>query len=518
MAAPVELIQLQPDDDVISVRDRLAFVESNRVLLVWPPNGEAVLQRKLDLVLLHRAARRRAARMALITRDRTVIEHAQELNISTFSTIEASRRERWKRGYSKVFVDRSDRPENEPHHGELRGAASRLRMAPTASQLGLRRTARAGVLLGLVLIILAVLVLFLPSGTLTVTPAREHLDITVRVIADPAVTRVDLENTIIPATFLRVEIEESAAAETTGVEDSSPTLAAGTAVFTNQSSEALTIPAGTTVNTSTGAIVRYRTLEAVNISGQVGAIAAVAIEALPQFAGPAGNVPSFAINFIDGPLNDLLTVANPDPTSGGMIPNVRIVAESDHERLLLAVRGAIQQRALTELTAMLGEHQVIVPESIRIAETRPEWTAFSAQVGEEAGAITLTMRAVVQAVVLDERMVNQAAFAGLAQRIPTGLIVDPGSIRFTRSTVETIDENGRITFLANVNGDVTSAIDSAVLQRAVSGMALDEAVQYAAARLDLAEGISPRATVWPPFVGRMPLLPDRIQIIIQEAP
>ena len=255
-----------------------------------------------------------------------------------------------------------------------------------------------------------------------------------------------------------------------------------------------------------------------NISGQSGAIAAVAIEALPQYAGPVGNVPSYAINFIDGPLNDLLTVENPDPTSGGMIPNKRIVAESDHERLVSAVRGAIQQRALTELTAMLGEYQVIVPESIRIAETRPEWTAFSAQVGEEAGAINLTMRAVVQAVVLDERMVNQAAFAGLAQRIPTGQIVDTDTISFTRSTVETIDENGRITFLANVVGDVTSAVDIEELQRALTGMPLDAAAQYASTQLDLEQGIPPRAAVWRGFVGRMPLLPDRIRIVIQEAP
>lgn len=518
MAPPVEIIQLQPDDDVISVRDRLAFAESHRILLVWPPDGERVLQRKLDLVLLQRAVRRRAARLALITRDQAVIHNAEDLNISAFSSIEESRRERWKRGISKVFIDRSDRPKTETDADDFRDSASRLRMAPTATQVGLRRAGRLLGLGALVAIVLTVMILFIPSATLTVTPAREYQDVTVRIVADPAVQTVDLERSIIPATRLQVEIEESAIIETTGSEDVSPTAARGTVVFTNQTDQSATIPAGTTVNTSTGAIVRFRTLDAINIAGERNAIAVVAVEALPQYAGPAGNVPSYAINFIDGPLNEILSVENTDPTSGGMVPVNRIVAQSDHDRLTAAVRGAIQQRALDELSAMLGDFQTIIPESIRIAETRPEWTAFSASVGDEAASVSLTMRAGIQAVALDDRMVNQAAFAGLAQRIPAGQIVDTESIAFTRSTVETIDENGRTVFLANVSGDVTSSIDLDAVRRAIAGMGLETARRYTSETVTLAPEQPPQISVWPSFYNRMPVLPSRIKIVIQETP
>lgn len=518
MAPPVEIIQLQPDDDVISVRDRLSFAESHRILLVWPPDGEQVLQRKLDLVLLHRAVRRRAARLALITRDQEVIHNAADLNISTFTSIEESRRERWKRGVSKVFVDRSDRPPGEADTDELRHSATRLRMAPTATQIGLQRARRLILLSVLLAIVLAVMVLFIPSATLTITPVREHIDVTVRIVADPTVQTVDLERSIIPATILQIEIEETAGIETTGSEDVAPTMASGTVIFTNQSDQPVTIPAGTTVNTSAGAIVRFRTLDAVNISGGSNAIAVVAIEALPQFAGPAGNVPAYTINYIDGPLNEILTVENTDPTSGGMVPSNRIVAESDHDRLMASVRGAIQQQALEELSAMIGEHQTIVPESIHIAETRPEWTAFTAGIGEEAASVSLSMRAIVQAVVLDDRMVNQAAFAGLAQRIPDGQIVDTTSISFTRSTVETIDEAGRTVFLANVSGDVTSAVDHETIKQAVAGMSIDAAHRYVSEMVSFAPDQVPQVTVWPSVYNRMPMLPSRIAVTIQEAP
>ncbi len=514
MPVPVDVIQLEPHDDVVSVRDRLSFVGSRRILLVWPPGGEAVLRRKLDLVLLQREASRRGARMALVTRDRQVIDNARDLNISTFPTIADSRRQRWKRGRSKVFVTRADRPDSDIPY-ELQDVVTRRRAAPTASQVQLGHIGRAVAVLGLVAVLLAAMILFVPSATIVITPARQHLDVTIRVVADPSAERIDLERGVIPATVLRVEIEDSATVDTTGTQNLEPTLATGIAVFTNQTQQAVTIPAGTTVNTSTGAIVRFRTLEPVNIAGENGAIAAVAIEALPQFAGPIGNVPAFAINYIDGPLNDILTVQNPDPTSGGANPIDRTVAQADHDRLLAAVRGAIQQRALASLTALLGERQQIVPESIRIAETRPEWTSFSAAVGDTADTVSLTMRAAVEAVVLDERLVNQVAYAGLAGRIPSGQIVVPDSMAFSQGEIELIDERNRVVFRANVTADTATAVDSERIRRETAGLSLDAVREYLTRNVALDPALPPSIAVWPPFFDRMPVLPGRISVTIQ---
>src|SRR5262245_53684722 len=108
-----EFLQLEKGDDVPSVRDRLSFIHGKRVLLIWPEEG-TVLTRKLDLVLIQREAMRRAIRLALVTHDPQVIQHASELNISTFETIGASERARWKRGRSKVFTTRWQRPKDEP--------------------------------------------------------------------------------------------------------------------------------------------------------------------------------------------------------------------------------------------------------------------------------------------------------------------------------------------------------------------------------------------------------------------
>ena len=517
MAGPVEIVQLEPHDDVTSVRDRLAFVKANRVLLVWPPAG-CILSRKLDLVLLQREARRRAARLALVTRDPEVIANAQDLNISVFESIEHSRRSAWKRGRSKVFVDRADRPESDPAPEDLRDVVSRLRPELTPSQRTLRQAARVAALaLGCVLI-LSALYFLIPSATVTLTPVRERLDITIRVFADPTIQTINLANSAVPATVLRVEIEESAETPATGSLDEPPTLARGSVVFTNRDTQAITIPAGTTVSTSAGVIVRFRTLEAVDIAGEAGAIAVAAIEALPDFAGPQGNVPANAIDHLDGPLADSLAVQNPEPTSGGSDPEVTVVTQDDHDRLLAMVRQAIQQRAWNALTPLLGEGQEIIPETIGIVEERDEWTTFSATIGDATNTVALTMRAAVQAIVVDYRLVNQVAFAGLGSRIPPGKIVVPDTMRFERGPVEAIDAAGRVALLNSVSSDVVTAVDTEALRQALAGRSIEDARRYLIASLALDPLAPPQIALWPDFLGQMPALPARISIIVWETP
>src|SRR6266852_4539499 len=193
-------IQLEPYDDVTSVRDRLAFVKTERVLLVLPRTA-TILRRKIDLVLIQREAARRGARLALITRDLDVIDNASELNISTFSSVRASQRGTWKRPLSKVFIDRSDRPDNALDAYELMLAASRLRVL-TPQQRQFQRIARlfSAAILGVVLLL--AIYLLVPSADVTISPAQAQIDTTVKLIADPSITTADVETGHIPAALL----------------------------------------------------------------------------------------------------------------------------------------------------------------------------------------------------------------------------------------------------------------------------------------------------------------------------
>jgi hypothetical protein len=144
-------------------------MRGQRVLIVWPEQGTA-LTRKLDLVLIQRDAMRRAIRLALVTHDPVVVEHARELNISTFETIGASERGRWKRGRSKVFISRFQRPKDEPEPEELMDVASRVRLPEeTTSRLRRRGAPHRGALVGVTGLVACVVV---PGATVLISSAR----------------------------------------------------------------------------------------------------------------------------------------------------------------------------------------------------------------------------------------------------------------------------------------------------------------------------------------------------------
>ncbi|MCJ7708643.1 MAG: hypothetical protein MUO38_13640, partial [Anaerolineales bacterium] len=92
----VQIIHLDPQDDRISVSDKLGWVQAPRVLLVWPSHGRLLSQR-LDLVLLQRRARRVGAHLGLVTHDPEVRDHAQSLGIPVFDSPDNLPEEGWRR-------------------------------------------------------------------------------------------------------------------------------------------------------------------------------------------------------------------------------------------------------------------------------------------------------------------------------------------------------------------------------------------------------------------------------------
>ena len=247
-----EFVQLEPGEDVSSVRDRLNFLRGQQVLLIWPEKGTA-LNRKLDLVLVQREAMRLAIRLALVTHDPDVLRQAGELNISTFETIGASERGKWKRGRSRVFTDRFGRPEDDPEPEELMPVASRVKQPkPKASPL--RIVGRIVVVLLLFALTGAVAVLLIPNAVVTITPAQQRLqaEATIQAQVDPEGARLDVENGIMPAVIARAQIEESASIPVSGSQSLSDTPATGTVVLINKTNNAIAIPSGFLVSTSAG--------------------------------------------------------------------------------------------------------------------------------------------------------------------------------------------------------------------------------------------------------------------------
>jgi hypothetical protein len=510
----LQVIQLEPYDDVISVRDRLSFVNTERVLLVWPRVGN-ILRRKVDLVLIQREAARRCVRLAFVTSDPYVIDHAADLNISTFDSVNASHKATWKRPRNKVFVDRADRPESAHDRFDLMLIASRLR-PKTRAQLRNQRTVRIITAFVLALALLAVGYVVGPSAEITLVPAQDQISGTVQLVADSTVSKVDVENGRIPATVVIIEVQTQASIPTTGNSDVPATLASGVVVFTNQTGTPVFIPAGTVVATSGARPVRYRTTNDISVESGVGKTAEATVEALQESGGPIGNVEANLVINVEGQLDDSLSVRNPERMRGGTIRQQGIVTKADYDTLLLLAREKIRQTSLAEFSPRLTGTQFIAPDSIKITEERPEWLTYSADLNSPADSLTLTFRARVQALVIDEQLARQASLAKLAARIPAGRQISLDSVTFTRGPIQGADPKGGVTFLMAASANVAVAINPERVRQRIAGASISEALAILERDWLLASGRPPEIKLWPPMLSRLPLLPIRITVTVVE--
>ncbi len=511
-----EFLQLEPGEDVASVRDRLTFLRGRRVLLIWPEKGTA-LNRKLDLVLVQREAMRLAIRLALITYDAEVVRYAHELNISTFETVGDSERGKWKRGRSRVFTDRSQRPQDAPVPDELMPVASRVRVNIQTSRL--RLIGRVIVLLLLVGLTAAVGYLLLPSAVITITPAQQRLDTdaTIDAEVDPTLGHLDVEKGIIPAIIARTQIEDQATLPTSGHRSLTDSRATGTVVFINKTNSAITIPTGTQVSTSASTPILFRTTQDAKVSAGQGLQIEVPIEAVDQSAGEIGNVQAGMINTVVGQaISDQLEVRNVAPTLGGISRTVNVVSQDDHDRLLATLRQQLQDHAYTEMLPRLEHTQFIIPETIHIAEERTDWMTFDHSVGDSADTLSLTMRAVVEATVVDESLAQQIAFARLAGQIPRGHVLRPETVVYQRGAVTHVATDGSVVFSLTCSGQVVSQVNLGQLQQNLAGKTPDDAIRYLISEVDLAEGTQPQIALSPGWLTHLPLLPLRITIRTQS--
>ncbi len=507
-----EYVQIAAKEDVNSVRDRLSFIRGKRVLLIWPEDG-TTLTRKLDLVLVQREAKRRAIQLALVTHDAEVIKNAHDLSISVFETIGASERSRWKRGNSRMFTSRDDRPEDSPEHEELIEVASRVRNKRTTPRL--QSLLLRLMILGVLILVMGVTgYVVLPSATITLQLSADILQIETNITADPAVTNVDVENRTIPATILKATVQGSYSIPASGIQDLSASPAIGVIIFTNQTNEAIDIPINTTVSTSTGTPILFKTVAEATLPAGAGQQVEVPIEALQSSLGTIGNVEAGLINTVIGSLEDRVTVRNLAPTTGGDNRSYTSVTAEDQERLLNIVRGQLQAAAYTEMQQQLTDSQLIVIETIRIppAGERQDWITFSHNIGEATDTLTLEMRATVEAIAIDDRFARQIVFAELSAQKPEKLLLQTDSFQYARGSVSAVVAVNQVTFSASGQALMVGQVNIPDLQAQLAGKTLEEANLWIQRTVSLVSGSTPNIIIEPEGLPHLPLLPIRIVI------
>ncbi len=464
------ILRLEAYDDAVTIRDRLAFVDAPRALLVLP-GGTRLLTRKLDLLLVQRHAARLGIQLALVTTDLDVIDCARDLNLSVFPSEAVALQHPWQRPRDTDFAA----PHDPQRQSVIVERIIRERMnALNPGALRRWRWTRWAAFGGLVAAVVLTLLIVGPSATVTLTPASRQVYETVSIVADPDLTDIDIENRRMPASVVSLESTARVTVQSSGKESAGATQAQGLVTLSNASDQPILVPAGTVVSTSDIYPIRFETL--IETTLPVGNTPIqVPIQALLENSGATGNVDPGTINRVEATFADLVTITNPNATYGGALRERGIVTADDHERLIVLGRQQVLQRARDVLLHQLSGDQFLVPGSVMILEERPEWTVYSAFVGDPAESVSLDLRARVQAVVVDEQQAHQVAYAALAPYIQPGMEISLDALSFQRGDIVSIEGNGRVTFLMTVTGNVAVSIDEDYVRSRVRGLGVDSA-------------------------------------------
>ncbi len=494
-----QIMYLEDNDDIASIRDRLDWARAERVLLIVPSRCRA-LTNAINLKLLQRHAANLALDVALVSRKRGIRKLSRELDIDVFTSVGQAQQAGWRGAFEA---------EDLPHRvHDLDGVQGRRKPVPLQrDDSQFVQQIIAFVFFGMLfLIVLAGALFVVPSANVILIPAVEPISETIEIQADPEVATIDYEIALIPARAIEVEVEGTDRIPTASKRDTADARATGTVIFVSQVDEPVFVPLGTGVSTSSGTTIRFTTVEEATVPPKE----TVEVKIVAVDPGPSGNVQQHLINTIGNQaLARQLKVINDKPTGGGNVRQAGVVTQADKDRLRTLLLQQLQQKAYAKLLDLLNEQEFVPPESMEVAILDEVYDEF---VGEEADALGLEMRVRAIGTAIGGHEANtlvlrllQARVDAEHQLIPQGLEFRPGQV--------TKVEGRKVSFIMKASGFVAARVDTQGIINGIRGRSVAEAKRYLSQYLALRQ--EPVIQVTPSWLGRVPWLPFRIFISIE---
>ena len=294
-----QVIQLDSHDDVTSIRDKMSWAKTPRILLVYPRRSR-ILKRSLDLRLLQRHALLLGAQLAIVAPSADIRQSVRELGIPIFKKAAIAQRRTWETKYTvETPVRRTPRSDLRRMQREAVPAEGRWR-----NLFGIRLLFFTLA----VLAVLALLVLFFPSATVVLTPETRMQSLTISINASPQVATINLNGSL-PARLAFTVIQLTKTTPVTGSVITPNTPSAGMARFRNLNIGKAVILSGTVVRTTGNPAVRFATTTDAIMPAGVARTVDVPIQAVDP--GTSGNLPADALVAIEGDLGTSLAVTNP---------------------------------------------------------------------------------------------------------------------------------------------------------------------------------------------------------------
>ncbi len=497
-----QIITLESYDDLISVRDRMSWAKSPRILLVWP-KFEKVSLRPIDLRILQKHASNLGAELGLITRRAEVRRDAEGFKIPVFTSTVAAQRNAWSAQRSPTIPRLRATDMLLP---ELRSLAEDSMI----KEEGWRSNpvTRVGFFAAGVIAVFAIVSLFIPSAVIRLMPITKKQETSLQVTADTTITSVQIIGSI-PAYAMSVIAEGSQTEQVTSRLSIPQDKAHGFARFTNLTQSDLMIPAGTTVFSIGPNTKRFVTVNNTHIIGPVNSTVEVPIEAVE--AGASGNLPANSIQVIDGRIGLSSSVTNPVATSGGSDRLVIAPSADDRTRVRQALLERLASQAQKSIVNSIGPKDLLLKDTLKSGRILEE--SYDPPAGQTGSLLNLRMRVEFGSQYVKADELSQLSQASMDPSIPEGFVLIPGTFQFHLADTPLLDESGASHFNLLAEQILRRQVDVRQANSVVRGQWPNAAARILKSRFSLAESpiISTKPSWWP----WLPLIPFRISFIIE---
>ena len=495
-----QIITLESHDDLISVRDRMSWAKTPRILLVWP-KYEKVTLRQVDLKVLQRHAASLGAQLGLVTRARRVRQDAEALRIPVFESTGQAQRLAWAK-------PRRTRIKRHAPRQDLREQREQL---SAGAQQGMWRThpaTRVGAFLLGVTSVLVLVALFIPRAQIILQPKSKIQSIVVPVTASPSIDSVFITGNI-PAREKRVIVEGSQTVFVTGEGVTPQSKAKGNVIFRNLTQQSVVVPVGTVVKTSNN--VRFVTTTTSEMDAGVGKMLEVPIEA--EEAGLSGNVDAETIKVVEGKLGLSLSVTNPEAVTGGHeIPSVQ-ATDADRDRAKSQLIKTLESQADQQLVQEMDSGDMILDDTSAVSQILSE--VYDPPAGAAGNKLTLTMQVEFSALYASAQDLTELAALALNASLPSGYraATDPEALTVKPVTKPTANVDGSAHWTVRAERRIVRQINSSQVTQIIQGIRSARVKTLLEKNLPLER--SPKIGLTPSWWPWMPIVPFRISVVTQ---
>ncbi|PWH15917.1 MAG: hypothetical protein DDG60_04845 [Anaerolineae bacterium] len=492
------LVQLEPHDNLISIRDRMDWAKTPRVLLVWPSKGRVGI-RPLDLALLRRHAAGQGAQLGLVTREGAMRAAAKELGIACFSSVKEAQKQPWPNEDLRTI-----RPARRFARFDLRMARQTL-PHPDLFATWRKPLLRVGVFtLGVLSLLMLVLVL-IPSAEIHLTPPEQTQSVLISINPDPDV-RVAQISGAVPVQTLTVVLTANGTALGTGQLTVPDQSARGIVRLTNRSRAPVTIPAQTVLLTRSDPPIAFITLEAVELPAGKKSSIEVPIQAVEP--GSRSNVPAGAVSAFEGTLGLLVEVTNPAPVTGGSDKTVPTPTEIDFTFLRARLLANLEREARAHFQAQLTEKDVLLPSSLKLERIFNE-AAFPAP-GQPGEKLSLTFNAEFRMSYVRASDLQQVALLVLDASLPAGSQPMNGTLTW-QTLLPMVETSSGIRWQVQAERKIRATLQNDQVIALVAGQTAHNATALLTQRLGLSQ--PPDIHIRPAWWPWLPFLPMQIKVI-----